>query len=207
MLNCDYKIISEVINNRISSILPALVNNDQTGFIKGRRHIGDNIRLMCNVIDYANFKNILATVLSIDLQKAFDSLNWALILAMLRNLGCGDFFINLIRIIYKEPTSCIINNNFLSSYVDTKRGVRQGDPLSPTIFILCIEYMALMLRQSCLYKGLIIEKHCFKVFLSADDTVFYLNGNPSQFKYVFDILRTFNDKTGCKVNINKSNAF
>ena len=50
--------------------------------------------------------------------------------------------------------------------------------------------MALMLRQSCLYKGLIIEMHCFKVSLFADDTVIYLNGNPSQFKHVFDILRT-----------------
>ena len=126
---------------------------------------------------------------------------------MLRNLGFGDFFINLIRIIYKEPKCCIINNNFLSSYFDIKRGVRQGDLLSPTIFILCIKYMALMLRQSCLYKGLIIKKHYFKVSLFADDTVIYLNGNSSQFKHVFDILRTFRDQTGCKDNINKSNAF
>ena len=47
----------------------------------------------------------------------------------------------------------------------------------------------------------------FKVSLFADDTVIYLNGNPSQFKHVFDILRTFSDQTSCKVDINKSNAF
>ena len=125
---------------------------------------------------------------------------------MLRNLGFGGFSINLIRIIYKEPKYCIINNNFLSSYFDIKRRVRQGDPLSPTNFILCIEYMALLLRQSCLHKGFIIEKHCFKVSLFADDTVIYLNDYPSQFKRVFDILRTVSDQTGCKI-INKSNAF
>ena len=178
LLNCDYKIISKVINSRISPILPALVNNDQAGFIK-RRHIGDNIRLMCNNVDYTNFKTMLGAVLSIDLQKASDSLNWSFIFAMFRNLGFGNFFINLIRIIYKEPKCCIINNNFLSSYFAIKRGVRQGDPLSPTIFILCIEYMAPMLRQSCLHRGLIIEKHYFKVSLFADDTVIYLNGNLS----------------------------
>ena len=71
---------------------------------------------------------------------------------------------------------------------------------------MCIEYMALLLRQNCLYRRLTIEKHCFKVSLF-DDTAIYLNGNPSQFKHVFDILRTFGDQTGHKVNINKSNAF
>ena len=81
---------------------------------------------------------------------------------MLRNFGFEDLLINLIRIIYKEPKCCIINNNFLSSYFDMKRGVRRGDLLSLIIFILCIEYMALLLRQSYLYEELIIEKHCFK---------------------------------------------
>ena len=117
---------------------------------------------------------------------------------MLRNSGFGDFFVNLIRIIYKEPKCKIINYNFLSSCFYIKRGVRQGDPLSPTTFIFCIEYMALLLRRSCLYKGLmiiIIEKHCFKVYLF-NETKIYLNGNPSQLKLVFDILRTFSDQTG-----------
>ena len=59
--------------------------------------------------------------------------------------------------------------------------------------------MALWLRQSCLYKGLIIEKHRLKVFLFADDTVIYLNGNPSQFKHVFDILRIFVTKPAAKL--------
>ena len=100
----------------------------------------------------------------------------------------------------------------MSSYFEIKRGVRQGDPLSPTIFILCIEYMALLLCiiqliQSRLYEGLVIEKHCFKVSLFADDTVVYLNSNVSQFKHVFHILNVFSDQSGCQVNTNKSNAF
>ena len=82
----------------MEQVLPALANNDQTGFIKNRL-IGDNIRLMCNIIDYANLKNISGAVLTIDLPKAFVSLNWSSIFAILRNLGFGDFVINLIRII------------------------------------------------------------------------------------------------------------
>ena len=133
LLNCDYKIISKIVNNRISPFLSSHVKNDQTGFIKGR-HIGDNIRLMCDIIDYAYFKNIPGAVLLIDLQKAFDSLNWSFIFAILRNFGVGDFFINLIRNIYKQPKCCIFNNNFLSSYFEIKRGIRQDDSLSSTIF-------------------------------------------------------------------------
>ena len=91
---------------------------------------------MCDIIVYANFKNIPGAVFLIDLQKAFDSLNWSFIFAVLRNFGLNDFFISLIRIIYKQPNCCIINNNFLSAYFEIKRGVRQSDPLSPTIFIL-----------------------------------------------------------------------
>ena len=76
--------------------------------------------------------------------------------------------------------------------------------MSPTIFILSIEYLAILFRQSISYKGLTIQNHCFKVSLFADDTAIYLNGNSSQFKHVFDILRIFGERSGCKVNIDKS---
>ena len=64
-----------------------------------------------------------------------------------------------------------------------------------------------MLRQSKLYIGFVIEKHCYKISLFADNTVIYLNENQLQFKYVFDILETFGSKSGCQVNLNKSTAF
>ena len=64
-----------------------------------------------------------------------------------------------------------------------------------------------MLLQSKDYQGFEIEHHCFKVSLFADDTVIYLNGNSSQFKYVFDILDFFGSESGCKVNLSKSYAF
>ena len=73
LLNCDYKILSKVINNRLYPLLTKLVRDDQNGFIKGR-NVGDNIRLRFNVIDYANNEDLSGAVLSVDLYKAFDSL-------------------------------------------------------------------------------------------------------------------------------------
>ena len=206
VLNCDHKIISKVINNRLCPLLPSSVNHNQSGFIKPCL-IGDNVRLMFDIIDYANCKNVPSAVLSIDVQKAFDSLNWSFILAMLRTYGFGDFLIDLIKMIYKGPKCCLINSNFLRSFFNVIRGVRQGDPLSPTIFSLSIEHLAILFRRSNLYKGLTIPKHCFEVSFRADDTVIYLNGKPSQFNHAFDTLRKFGERFGCKANIDKSTAF
>ena len=194
--------MSKVINNRLYPLLPSLIKNDQNGFIK-HRNIGDNIWLMCDSIDYTNYRNAPGAVLSIDLHKAFDFLNWFFIFAMLKSYGFKNFLIQLIEMMYKN-----LNDNFLSFFFfAVSRGGTQGDPLSPTVFILCIEYLTLLLRQSQVCKGLTIKKHCFKFSLLADDTVIYLNGNPSQFNFVFTILNDFGRHTCCSVNFNKSVAF
>ena len=82
-LNCDYKILSKVIKNRLYPLLTKLIKNDQIRFTKGR-NIADNIQLMFNVIDYPNNEDLSGAVLSVDLYKTFDSLRWPFIFTMLR---------------------------------------------------------------------------------------------------------------------------
>ena len=102
LLNCYYKILSEVINNRLYPLLTKLIRDDQIGFIIGR-NVGDNIRLMFNVIDYANNKDFSEVVLSVDIYKAFDSLRWLYIFALLRRYGFGNLLIKWIKALYKNP--------------------------------------------------------------------------------------------------------
>ena len=124
---------------------------------------------------------------------------------MLKLYRFGSKIINWIKILYKKPKCRVI---IISGYFfDIKKGLRQGDHMSPTIFLLCTEYLAAMLRQSKDYQGFEIEHHCFKVSLFADDAVIYLNGSSSQFRCVFDILDYFGKESGCKVNLSKSYAF
>ena len=128
-----------------------LIRDDQNGLIKGR-NVGDNIRLMFNVIDYADNEDLSGAVLSVDLYKAIDFLRWPFIFAMLRQYGFGNLLIKWMKALYKNPKCRIINNNFLSPFFQVKKGVRQADPSA--IFVLCIEYLAIMLRQSTLNHGL-----------------------------------------------------
>ena len=90
LLNSDYKTISKVNNNRLYPFLPWLIKNDQNGFIK-HRNIGDNIRLMFDIIDYTNYRNASGAVLFRDLHKAFDSLKCSFIFAMQKSYGSEIF--------------------------------------------------------------------------------------------------------------------
>ena len=91
------------------------------------RNIGDNIRLLF-YIDYANHEKMLGALLLADLHKAFDSLYWSFIFAMLKCYGFSNSLINWIGILYKNHKCRIVNNNFLNPFFDVKKGVRQGDP-------------------------------------------------------------------------------
>ena len=128
-------------------MLPKLIVADQNGFVKSR-NIEDNIRLMFDIIDYANCKKVSGTVFFVDLRKAFDSLKWSFIFKMLNLYGFGSTIIKWFKILHKKPKSRNINNNVLSCFFVVKKGVRHGGPLSPTIFVLCIEYLAAMLDRT-----------------------------------------------------------
>lgn len=86
--NYMYKIAAKVIANHIKSVLPRLINKDQTGFMKGR-FIGENIRLIDSIIRYAAENNIPGLLLFIDFEKAFDSLEWSFIYESMRFFGFG----------------------------------------------------------------------------------------------------------------------
>jgi len=96
LLNTDYKIAAESIANRIKLVLPNVINHDQSGFLKGR-FIGENIRLIDCIIQYATEKNILALLLFIDFEKAFDSLEWSFIHDTLSFYGFGASLINWVQ--------------------------------------------------------------------------------------------------------------
>ena len=206
LLNIDYKITASVINSRMKCYLNELIRPGQNAFIKGR-HIGDNIRLLFYVIDLIAANEIPGSIFTANICKAFDSLNWDFMLRVVEKYCFGSIVLKWIKTFYTMPVCKIASGNLLSEKFSIGRGVRQGDPLSPTLFILCIECLANILRDSHLFNGLKIGDLSVKVSMFADDTLIFLNGLENQFEYVFDIFQTFGRISGCRLNLDKFEAF
>ena len=115
LLNCDYKIASKAIASRLKAVLENLVDNDQTGFLKGRS-IAENICLINNVISYTESKNIPGLLLFVDFEKAFDTIEWAFVEKTLHHFGFGSSLIKWINLFYSDIQSCVINNGFSAGF-------------------------------------------------------------------------------------------
>ena len=147
LLNCDYKIATKDIANRVKLFLPKVIDSDQTGFLKGR-FIGENIRLIDDVSNFTTAKNIPGFLLCLDFEKAFDTVEWPFIQKALRHYNFKLSMVHWTKLFYYGIESCILNNGWSSDFFGLDRGVRQGCPLSPYLFILCVEVLADALRRT-----------------------------------------------------------
>ena len=146
LLNTDYKTATKCMAIRLEKVLPKLINNDQTGYIKNR-FIDENIRLISDMIELYEKKDLPGILLFIDFEKAFDCLEWKYLFKVLDLMNFGPMFQKWIHIFYSNISSCVINNGFASNFFSLKRGVRQGCPLSGLLFVLAIAVLA----QAILY--------------------------------------------------------
>ena len=205
LLNTDYKIAAKAIANRIKTVLPKLINNDQTGFMKGR-FIGENIRLIDGIIQYATQHNVPGLLLFIDFEKAFDSLEWPFIFDTLRFFGFGPSLINWVRTFYCNIESCVLNNGWSSNFFQPQRGVRQGCPLSPYLFILAAEVLAKTVRNNKSIRGFSLGNDEVKISQYADDTTLILDGSEKSLTSAIQILDDFGKISGLKLNDSKTEA-
>ena len=142
-----------------------------------------------------------------DFFKAFKSLKCDFGFKVLKKYGSGFATISVVKLLYKNSTCQNINNIFLSSPFDIRRGVRQGDPITPTLFIFSIECLTFFLRSDRIFRGIKIEEdHCCKLLLFNDVLTTYLNDSSYQFEQAFMESVIFALAFVCKVNFQKSHA-
>ena len=146
----------KAIANRIKKVLPTLIHETQTGFMKGR-YIGANIRLILETIDITDENNLPGMIFFSDFEKAFDSINHEYMFKCLRHFNFKNDLVNWVKLLYKNAKSCVTNNGHHSDFFHIWRGVRQGCPLSPYLFIICIELLSNQVRKSPDIKGIYIE--------------------------------------------------
>lgn len=144
-----------VFANRLKVKLDQLVAETQSGFIKDR-HISNNVRLILDLLDYADFVHSKAMILFLDLYKAFDTLEHGFLLQTLRLFGFGDFFINVIEMFYRDISSSVLISFSTSKRIFITCGVRQGCPISPFLFILVTGLLSLSIIHEQSLEGISI---------------------------------------------------
>ena len=130
LANIDTKILTKTIAWKIKKVLPDIIHQNQTGYVKDR-FIGEAIGSVYHTMDFTATENIPGLTIFIDFQKAFDSVEWGFLIKCLEKFNFGPDFICWVEVFYKDMKGCIINNGLTSNLFPLERGVRQGDPLSP----------------------------------------------------------------------------
>uniref|UniRef100_A0AAR2LAI9 Reverse transcriptase domain-containing protein n=2 Tax=Pygocentrus nattereri TaxID=42514 RepID=A0AAR2LAI9_PYGNA len=203
LLNFDQKIISKIMANRLAKHISEIIHPDQTGFIPGRFSFC-NVRLLLNAMRVAQKSNSTAAVVSLDAQKAFDQVEWPYMLYALRKFGFGDFFIDLVKAIYLHPSSSILTNADRSTPFSLQRGVRQGDPLSPLLFNIALEPLAVGIRKHPDIRGIKMGDLEALVILYADDLLLCISDPVSSIPSLLEYLKLFGQLSGYTINWNKS---
>lgn len=125
LLNIDMKILTKILANRLNSFLPCLIKNDQVGFVP-RRQAGDAIRRLLQIQHIVHNRSLATMFLSLDVNKAFDTLSWPYLMTELRHYGFGTSFLSWISALYDFPQAKVKYYDFESPLFPIRRGTRQG---------------------------------------------------------------------------------
>ncbi len=206
LTNSDYKILAFILADRLQNVIPQVISSDQTAYIK-RRNIGQNLRLIQDIIEHADQHHKTGVLLFLDFKKAFDSVEHNFIYETLDAFNLGPEFIRWMKTLYSQTQTCIKNNGYLSSTFDITRGIKQGCPISALLFNLVVEILAIKIKTNNSIKGysLNVGEHKREVKLSqyADDSTVILQ-DEAQIPLTLREIKEFSKLAGPTLNIQKT---
>jgi hypothetical protein len=212
MANFKFKIISKVLADRLATIMPNLISKEQRGFVAGR-NIRDCICLTSEAINLLDKKSFGGNIaLKIDISKAFDTLDWSFLLKVLKQFGFSTTFCNWIQAILSSAYLSISINGSQHGFFNCKRGVRQGDPLSPLLFCLAEEVLSRGISKLVvdgnmeLIKGSrnsLVPSHC----LYANDIMVFCSGKLSCIQALKNLFVRYANCSGQIINAAKSTIY
>ena len=139
----------------------------------------------------------------IGFHKAFDSIEWNYLVSCLKAFQFGPDFIRWVKTLYKNIQSSVINNGLTTDYFALERAVRQGDPLSPNLFVVVVETLAIGIGENMAINGITVGKEETKLLQYADDTTAVLSDMDST-RALFTLLDVFKELSGLRINSSKT---
>ncbi|XP_030477324.1 uncharacterized protein LOC115694334 [Syzygium oleosum] len=184
LCNFSYKIISKVMVNRLKQWLPDLISPEQSAFVSGRQ-IQDNILIVQEVLHQLRVR---------------------------KRMGFCERWVNLVRQCISTVSYGVRVNGETLPYFNPTRGIRQGDPLSPYLFIIMANALSSLMHKAVedgTIKGIKLNRWCptLSHLLFADDAIFFLDGSTQECQNVANIMNQYCQASGQAVNLNKSGIF
>ena len=171
LLNSDYKLASKIITERLKRVMPSIVHSDQTCGVVGR-----------STLDMINKTDESGILVTLDQMKAFDKIDHEFLMRILAKFGFSPSFCRWVSIFYSDVFSRIICNGKLTVPVFLERGVRQGCPLSPLLYVLTSEVLSNQIRRNPAIDGFLLPGAGglqFKISQYADDATNFLKNERS----------------------------
>ena len=129
----DYKIISKALASKLKKVLRNLISPQQTAYVENR-FIGESGRLIADIIEITDVINKEGFLVKMNIEKAFDSLDHAFVISVLKKFGSGNNFVSWIETLILKQESCVINGGNTTQYFHLERGAHQGDPISAYLY-------------------------------------------------------------------------
>ncbi|KAG6469540.1 hypothetical protein ZIOFF_070469 [Zingiber officinale] len=211
LCNVSYKIISKLMAQRMASVLGKVISPAQSGFVPGRL-ISDNI-LMAQELDHKLNYHIRGgnLILKLDMAKAYDRVQWGVLFRVMAAFGFSEAVIAFIRRCVTSSWFSVLVNGQLSGFFRSQRGLRQGDPISPFLFILAAELFSRGIEALfAAYPGMAYATGCdmrVSHLAYADDVVIFLNGSLDCVRRGKEFLDRYEAQSGQAINAEKSSFF
>ncbi|VFQ80611.1 unnamed protein product [Cuscuta campestris] len=208
LTNFSSKIITRILASRLTTLLPCIISMEQGGFVPGK-DINDHTLLareLIHLIDRKTEGGNLA--LKLDITKAFDTISWDYISQCLNRFGFNQKFTSLVMNSIQHSIISTLVNGTPSKPFNPRRGVRQGDPLSPYIFIIAMEGFTRSLNK-LVSTGHLTGFNTGRIQMVnhlsyADDVLVFTNGSIHNLKKLKNFLSNFEESTGLHLNLTKS---
>jgi hypothetical protein len=206
-----FKIISKILTVRLSKVIGSIVNHSQAAFVPGQ-HIHDHVLLAYELIrGYSRKGGTPKCMMQLDLQKAYDTVDWLALQHILREIGLPNQFIRWIMLGVTSVSYKFNIHGRYTGFMKARRGLRQGDPISPLLFVIVMEYLHRMLY--CLKKVPDFNFHskCENLNIInlsfADDLLIFTRGDTKSVELIMAKIRDFSHSTGLHVNPFKCKIF
>jgi ribonuclease HI len=214
LCNVIYKLISKVIANRLKGILPSIISEAQSAFVPGRL-ITDNVLVVFETLHHMHSTKIGregAMAMKLDMSKAYDRVEWSFLETIMRKMGFHPKWVSLIMNCISTVSYSILVNGEPHGFLKPSRGIRQGDSISPYLFLLCAEglhYLISNAKDRGSLQGISLCRNGPKIthLFFADDCLLFSKATLRDCAIIQGILTTYENASGQQVNRDKTAIF